>query len=39
VIVELTARERLHRVSALYKMQAGQLDVYLLKELAENPGI
>jgi hypothetical protein len=38
VIVELAARERLHRVSALYKMQAGQLDVYLLKELAENPG-
>jgi hypothetical protein len=38
VIVELAARERLHRVSALYKIQAGQLDVYLLKELAENPG-
>ena len=38
VIVELAAQERLHRVSALYKMQAGQLDVYLLKELAENPG-
>jgi hypothetical protein len=38
VIVELAARERLHRVSALYKMQAGQLDVYLLNELAENPG-
>jgi hypothetical protein len=38
VIVELAAQARLHRVSALYKMQAGQLDVYLLKELAENPG-
>ena len=38
VIVELAAWERLHRVSALYKMQAGQLDVYLLKELADNPG-
>ncbi len=38
VIVELAARERLHRVSALYQMQAGRLDVYLLKELAENPG-
>jgi hypothetical protein len=38
VIVELAAWERLHRVSALYKMQAGQLDVYLLNELGENPG-
>ncbi|MEY2489482.1 MAG: hypothetical protein QOC70_1424 [Verrucomicrobiota bacterium] len=38
VIVELAAREHLHRVSALYKMQPGQLDVYLLKELGENPG-
>ena len=38
VIVELAEWERLHRVSALYKMQAGQLDVYLLNELGENPG-
>ncbi len=38
VIVELATLERLHRVSALYKMQAGQLDVYLLNELASNPG-
>lgn len=38
VIVELATHERLHRVSALYKMQAGQLDVYLLNELAEIPG-
>ena len=33
VIVELADRERLHRVSALYKMQAGQIDVYLFNEL------
>jgi hypothetical protein len=38
VIVELAEWERLHRVSALYKMQAGQLDVYLLDELGEIPG-
>jgi hypothetical protein len=38
VIVELAAWERLHRVTALYQMQAGQLDVYLLNELGENPG-
>lgn len=38
VIVELAGPERLHRVSALYRMQAGQLDVYLLKDLAEHPG-
>lgn len=37
VIVELAAWEQLHRVSALYQMQAGQLDVYLLKELGMNP--
>jgi len=37
VIVELAAWERLHRVSALYQMQPGQLDVYLLKELGNNP--
>ena len=33
VIVELAESERLHRVSALYKMQAGRLDVFLLQEL------
>ena len=38
VIVELAERERLHRVSALYKMQAGRLDVFLLHELGTNPG-
>jgi hypothetical protein len=38
VVVELAAQERLHRISALYKMQAGQMDVYLLNELAEDPG-
>jgi hypothetical protein len=38
VVVELAESERLHRVSALYKMQAGRLDVYLLEELRENPG-
>jgi hypothetical protein len=38
VVVELAAWERLHRISALYKMQAGQLDFYLLNELGENPG-
>ena len=38
VIVELADRERLHRVSAVYKMQAGRLDVFLLQELDANPG-
>jgi hypothetical protein len=38
VIVELADRERLHRVSALYKMQAGKLDVYLTDELSNEPG-
>jgi hypothetical protein len=38
VIVELAEHQRLHRVSALYKMQAGRLDVFLLQELGENPG-
>lgn len=33
VIVELADREQLHRVSALYKMQAGRLDVYLADKL------
>ena len=38
VIVELAERERLHRISALYKMEAGRLDVFLLEELGANPG-
>jgi hypothetical protein len=38
VVVELAESERLHRVSALYKMQAGRLDVFLLQELRTNPG-
>lgn len=38
VIVELAESERLHRVSALYKMQAGRLDVYLLESFAGDPG-
>ncbi|MEY2564280.1 MAG: hypothetical protein QOH88_2473 [Verrucomicrobiota bacterium] len=37
-IVELAETERLHRVSALFKMQPGRLDVYLLKQLASDPG-
>ncbi|HEX8076853.1 MAG TPA: hypothetical protein VF511_03480, partial [Chthoniobacterales bacterium] len=38
VIVELADRERLHRVSAVYKMEKGRLDVFLLNELGKNPG-
>ena len=38
VIVELAENERLHRVSALYKMQAGRLDIYLLEKFAGDPG-
>jgi hypothetical protein len=37
VIVELADREQLHRISALYKMQKGRLDVYLADELSEDP--
>lgn len=37
VIVELAERERLHRVSAVYKMQRGRLDVFLLEELGDHP--
>lgn len=37
-IVELAASERLHRVSALYKMQPGKLEVFLLNELGADPG-
>jgi hypothetical protein len=38
VIVQLADRERIHRVSALYKMEKGRLDVFLLNDLATNPG-
>jgi hypothetical protein len=38
VIIELAENQRLHRISALYKMQAGKLDVFLLQELGKNPG-
>jgi len=38
VIVELADRERLHRVSAIYKMEKGRMDVFLLHELGANPG-
>jgi hypothetical protein len=37
VVVELADREQLHRVSALYKMQSGRLDVYLSDELLDDP--
>jgi hypothetical protein len=37
VIVELADREELHRISALYKLQAGRLDVYLTDKLPDNP--
>ncbi len=38
VIVELADLERIHRVSAVYKMEKGRLDVFLLNELGANPG-
>jgi hypothetical protein len=38
VIIELADQELLHRVSALYKMQAGQLEVYLVDKLRNDPG-
>ena len=38
VVVRLADREKLHRVSAVYKMQRGRLDVFLLQELGDNPG-
>jgi hypothetical protein len=39
VIVELAETERLNRVSALYEMASGRMDVYLLDKLNEgNPG-
>jgi hypothetical protein len=33
-IIELGESERINRISAVYKMQSGRLDVYLLDELA-----
>jgi hypothetical protein len=38
VIVELADSERLHRVSAVYKMEKGRLDVFLLQDLGTDPG-
>jgi hypothetical protein len=38
VIVELADRERIHRVSAVYKMEKGRLDVFLLNDLGADPG-
>jgi hypothetical protein len=38
VIVELAERERLHRVSAVYKMEKGRLDVFLLQKFGSNAG-
>lgn len=37
VIVELAEQQRLHRVSALYKMATGHLDVFLLDRIRDNP--
>jgi hypothetical protein len=37
VILELAEMARVHRVSALYKMQAGRLDIYALDKLPSNP--
>jgi hypothetical protein len=37
-IVELADTERLHRVSTLYKMQSGRLEIFLLKQLSATPG-
>ena len=38
VIVELADHERLHRVSAIYKMAKGRLDVFLMQDLGPDPG-
>ena len=38
VIVELNESERLNRVSALYEMASGRMDVYLLDKLNQDPG-
>jgi hypothetical protein len=38
VVVELADRERIHRISAVYKMEKGRLDVFLLNDLGTEPG-
>jgi hypothetical protein len=38
VVVELTAEERSHRVTVLYKMGGGHLDAFLLHEYSPPPG-
>ncbi len=38
VIVELSDLERIHRVSAVYKMEKGRMDVFLLHDLGTDPG-
>jgi hypothetical protein len=38
LIVELAEQQNLHRVSAVYDPEEGQLDVYLLNELPADPG-
>lgn len=38
VILELAEQERLHRVSARYKMAGGHMEVYLLDRLNADPG-
>jgi len=38
VIIELANRQSLHRISAIYQMQQGQLEVYLLDDLRSTPG-
>lgn len=38
VIIELAANQRLHRVSAVYLTDGGNVDVYLLDKLSGNPG-
>jgi hypothetical protein len=38
VIVALANHQTLHRVSAVYQMQQGQVEVYLLDDLPANPG-
>ena len=37
VVVELADRAQIHRVSALYKMRAGRLQVFLMDELLNDP--
>jgi hypothetical protein len=38
VVIELSEVQRLHRVSAIYDMQPGTLDVYALNEVCGDPG-